>query len=85
VSQRPASLNVGQPFRNLLNSVVNSAPRILVFLMVLAIGWIVAKVLDQTAPEPTHPTGYLQDSGSTEDYPRETDEGDWRDADANYR
>ena len=61
------------------------APRILVFLMVLAIGWIVAKVLDQTAPEPTHPTGYLQDSGSTEDYPRETDEGDWRDADANYR
>jgi Conserved TM helix len=76
VSQPPASINIGQPFRDLLNTVANSAPRILVFLIVLAIGWIVVKALDQTAPEPAHPAGYSQDPGSTEDYSRETDRGD---------
>jgi hypothetical protein len=75
VSQSPASINVCQPFHGLLNTVVNSAPRILVFLIVLAIGWIAAKVLDQTAQEPAHPAGYLQDPGSTEDYSREAGRG----------
>jgi len=53
------------------------------FLIVLAIGWIVAKVLDRTAPEPTCPTGYSQDPGSTEDHSREPDQGECRNADAN--
>jgi Conserved TM helix len=43
MSQRSASINVSQSFRNLLNAVVNSTPKILVFLIVLVIGWIVAK------------------------------------------
>jgi Conserved TM helix len=75
VSQPPTSINVRQPFHGLLNTVVNSAPRILVFLIVLAIGWIAAKVLGQTAQEPAHPTGYSQDPGSTEDYSLEAGPG----------
>ncbi|MBO0802858.1 MAG: hypothetical protein J2P25_07255 [Nocardiopsaceae bacterium] len=40
-----ASVNVGQSFQNLLNTVMHAIPQILVFLVVLVVGWIVAKVL----------------------------------------
>jgi hypothetical protein len=42
--------------------------------MILAIEWIVAKVLDQTAPEPTH-HGLLAGSRFYRGLPRETDQG----------
>jgi hypothetical protein len=45
---RPAaSINVSQSFQNLLNTVVNSIPKILVFLIVVVIGWTVAKLLSR--------------------------------------
>src|SRR5258708_8951164 len=40
-----ASINVSQSFQNLLDTVFHSIPKILVFLIILVIGWIVAKVL----------------------------------------
>src|SRR5258708_6398845 len=40
-----ASINVSQSFQNLLDTVVHSIPKILVFLVILVVGWIVAKVL----------------------------------------
>jgi hypothetical protein len=36
MSRPPASMNVSQSFRNLPNTVVNSVPKILVVLIVLA-------------------------------------------------
>jgi small-conductance mechanosensitive channel len=45
MSQPLASINVSQSFQNLLNTVVNAVPRILVFLVILIVGWIIAKVL----------------------------------------
>ena len=42
-----ASVNVSQSFQNLLNTVFNSLPKILLFLVILVIGWIVARVLRQ--------------------------------------
>lgn len=40
-----AAINVGQSFQNLLNTVVHEIPKILVFLVVLVVGWIIAKAL----------------------------------------
>jgi len=45
MSQPLASFQVSQSFQNLLDTVFHSIPKILVFLLVLVIGWIVAKVL----------------------------------------
>jgi hypothetical protein len=45
MNQPLASINVSQSFQNLLNTVVTFIPKILVFLIILVIGWIVAKVL----------------------------------------
>lgn len=42
-----ASISVSQSFQNLLNTVFNSFPKILLFLVILVIGWIVARVLMQ--------------------------------------
>jgi hypothetical protein len=75
MSQRPASIYVSQSFRNLLNTVVDSIPKILVFLIVLVIGWIVAKGRadavrvppharqDQTAQQPTYITASAGTTG----------------------
>ena len=40
-----ASFQVSTSFQNLLDTVFHSIPKILVFLLILVIGWIVAKVL----------------------------------------
>jgi hypothetical protein len=40
-----ASVSVSQSVQNLLNTVMNSLPKIAVFLVVLVIGWIVARVI----------------------------------------
>jgi Conserved TM helix len=45
VSQPLASFQVSESFQNLLDTVFHSIPKILVFLAILVIGWIVAKVL----------------------------------------
>lgn len=42
-----ASVSVSQSFQNLLNTVFNSFPKILLFLVILLIGWIVARVVMQ--------------------------------------
>jgi Conserved TM helix len=42
-----AAISVSQSFQNLLNTVVNSIPKVLLFLVILVIGWIVARVLMQ--------------------------------------
>jgi Conserved TM helix len=44
---QPLAVSVGQSFQNLLNSVFNAIPKILLFLVILVIGWIVARVLMQ--------------------------------------
>jgi hypothetical protein len=40
-----AAVSVSQSFQNLLDTVFHSVPKILVFLVILVVGWIVAKVL----------------------------------------
>lgn len=45
MSEPLASINVSQSFQNLLDTVVHSVPKILVFLVVLIVGWIIAKAL----------------------------------------
>jgi hypothetical protein len=42
-----AAISVSQSFQNLLNTVFNSLPKILLFLVILVIGWIIARVLMQ--------------------------------------
>jgi hypothetical protein len=42
-----ADVNVSQSVQNLLNSVFNTLPKILLFLVILVIGWIIARVLMQ--------------------------------------
>lgn len=44
-SEPMASIDVSQSFQNLLDTAVHSIPKILVFLAVLVVGWIIAKVL----------------------------------------
>ncbi|HEY3881341.1 MAG TPA: hypothetical protein VGM12_22330 [Trebonia sp.] len=45
MSQPLASFQISQSFQNLLDTVFHSIPKLLVFLLVLVVGWIVAKVL----------------------------------------
>jgi hypothetical protein len=45
MNQPLASISVSSSFQDLLTTVVHSIPKILVFLLILVIGWIVAKVL----------------------------------------
>jgi Conserved TM helix len=40
-----AAVDVGQSFQGLLNTVIHSLPKILVFLVVLVAGWIIATVI----------------------------------------
>jgi hypothetical protein len=45
MAQPLASVSASQSFQNLLDTVVRSIPKILVFLAVLVIGWMIARVL----------------------------------------
>jgi len=45
MTQPLASVSVSQSFQSLLDTVFHSVPKILVFLVILVVGWIVAKVL----------------------------------------
>src|SRR3984885_9141522 len=45
MNQPLASFQISNSFQNLLDTVFHSIPKILVFLAILVIGWIVAKVL----------------------------------------
>jgi hypothetical protein len=45
MNQPLAAVNVSQSFQGLLNTVLNSLPKILVFLVVLVVGWIIATVI----------------------------------------
>jgi hypothetical protein len=45
MTQPLASVSFSQSFQNLLDTVVHSIPKILVFLVVLVIGWFVAKMV----------------------------------------
>jgi hypothetical protein len=45
MAQPLASISPGQSVQNLLDSVFHALPKILVFLIILVIGWIVARVL----------------------------------------
>jgi Conserved TM helix len=47
MTQSLASVDFGQGFQNLLNTVMHSLPKILVFLIVLVVGWIIAKALQK--------------------------------------
>jgi hypothetical protein len=42
-----ADVNVTQSLQNLLNTVFNAIPKILLFLVILVIGWIIARVIMQ--------------------------------------
>jgi hypothetical protein len=45
MSQPLASFQISTSFQNLLDTVFHSIPKVLVFLLILVVGWIVAKVL----------------------------------------
>src|SRR6185437_9963856 len=47
MNQPEASFQVSTSFQNLLDTVFHSIPKILVFLLILIIGWIVARVLSR--------------------------------------
>jgi hypothetical protein len=47
MNQPLASVSVSQSFQNLLDTVFNALPKILLFLVILVIGWIIARVLMQ--------------------------------------
>jgi hypothetical protein len=47
MTQPLASVDFGQGVQNLLNTVMHSLPKILVFLIVLVVGWIAAKALQK--------------------------------------
>ncbi len=49
MAQPLASVSVSQSVQNLLNTVMNSLPKIGVFLVVLVIGWFVARVVRRVA------------------------------------
>ena len=42
-----AAISVSQSFQNLLDTVVNAIPKVLVFLVILVLGWIIARVIMQ--------------------------------------
>ena len=43
--QAQASISVSQSFQNLLDTVFHAIPKILVFLVILIVGWLIAKAL----------------------------------------
>jgi hypothetical protein len=45
MAQPLASVDVGQSFQNLLDTVVHAIPKIVVFLVILVVGWLVARLL----------------------------------------
>jgi hypothetical protein len=47
MNQPLADVSVSQSFQNLLNTVFNAIPKILLFLVILVIGWIIARVIMQ--------------------------------------
>lgn len=47
MNQPQASFEVSTSFQNLLDTVFHSIPKILVFLLILIIGWIVARILSR--------------------------------------
>jgi hypothetical protein len=47
MNQPLASISVSQSFQNLMNTVFTAIPKILLFLVILVIGWLVARVLMQ--------------------------------------
>ena len=47
MTQPLASVDFGQGVQNLLNTVMHSLPKILVFLIVAVVGWIIAKALQK--------------------------------------
>jgi hypothetical protein len=49
MAPRLASVSPSQSFQNLLNTVASALPKILVFLAVLVIGWLVARLLARVA------------------------------------
>jgi hypothetical protein len=53
-----ASVNVSQSFQNLTDTVFHSIPKILVFLAILIVGWIVAKVLMRIVAAVLHKIGF---------------------------
>jgi hypothetical protein len=48
-AQPLASVDISQSFQNLLDTVIHAIPKILVFLVILVIGWIIARVLARVA------------------------------------
>ena len=49
MAQPLASVDVSQSFQNLLDTVVHAIPKILVFLVILVVGWLVARILARVA------------------------------------
>jgi len=47
MSHHVLAINVTQSFQNLLDTVVHSIPKVLVFLVILVVGWILARVIMQ--------------------------------------
>jgi hypothetical protein len=47
MNQPLADVNVSQSLQNLLNTVFNAIPKILLFLVILVIGWIISRVIMQ--------------------------------------
>lgn len=47
MKQQLAAVSVSQSFQNLMNTVFNAIPKIALFLVILVIGWLVARVLMQ--------------------------------------
>ena len=47
MNQPLASFSVSTSFQNLLDTVFHAIPKILVFLLILVIGWLVAKALER--------------------------------------
>ena len=48
-AQPLASVDISQSFQNLLDTVIHAIPKILVFLLILVIGWFIARILARVA------------------------------------
>jgi hypothetical protein len=58
MTQPLASVSVSQSFQNLLDTVFHSIPKILVFLAILIVGWIIAKVVMRIIAAVLHKVGF---------------------------
>jgi hypothetical protein len=58
MTQPLASVSVSQSFQNLLDTVFHSIPKILVFLAILVVGWIIAKVVMRIIVAVLHKVGF---------------------------